>query len=472
MLFNSLHYLLFFPLVVLVYYLVPDRFRWVLLLGASVYFYMVWRPVYIVLILFSAGVDFWASRQMEKRDTRRERRPFLWMSLISNLGLLFTFKYFNFFITEFEALVHWMGMDYTAPALKLLLPMGISFYTFQTLSYTIDVYKGTLKAEKHFGIFSLFVTFFPQLVAGPIERASHLLPQFREKHRFDYDETVYALNKIFYGLFKKVVVADRLGAYVTDVYAHPGTSGSMAVIVATIFFAIQIYCDFSGYSDIAIGSARILGFRLMENFRRPYLSQSIAEFWRRWHISLSTWFRDYVYIPLGGNRVVKWRWYYNVLITFSISGIWHGAAWTFLIWGALHGGYMVFALITEKQRIKIANAVGLKAGRKINTLANVLVTIALVCLAWVFFRAETVHDAVIMLKKVVFFDFQLGMNAIVGNGGIFNFILCVFVAFLLLISYMLPYDLRLRYPKLFILTVIFLMLFLGNDGKEFIYFQF
>lgn len=472
MLFNSLHYLIFFPLVVVAYFLLPHRFRWVLLLGASVYFYMVWRPFYIVLILFSATVDFWASRQMERKETRKERRPFLWISLISNLGLLFTFKYYDFFITEVGKLLAAMGMDYTVPALKWVLPMGISFYTFQTLSYTLDVYKGQLKAERHFGIFSLFVTFFPQLVAGPIERASHLLPQFREKHSFDYDETVLALNKIFYGLFKKVVVADRLGEYVTEVYSEPGRAGSVAVWIATVFFAIQIYCDFSGYSDIAIGSARIMGFRLMENFRRPYLSQSVAEFWRRWHISLSTWFRDYVYIPLGGNRVVKWRWYYNVLITFAISGIWHGAEWTFLVWGALHGGYMVFALITERFRNRVARLAGLVPGRKVNTLANVLVTLLLVCIAWVFFRAENMEDAMLLLKKAAFFDFHFGLTAIVGKAGTFNFLLCLFVAFLLLVSYMLPYDLRLRYPKLFILTVIALMLFLGSDGKEFIYFQF
>lgn len=472
MLFNSLHYLIFFPLVVMAYYLLPDRFRWILLLGASVYFYMVWRPFYILLILFSTCIDYYAGLKMQDKLTRKERKPYLYISLFANLGLLFTFKYYDFFITEVGKLVHALGMDYTIPALQWILPMGISFYTFQTLSYTLDVYKGNLKPERHFGIFALFVTFFPQLVAGPIERASHLLPQFREKHRFNYDETVLALNKIFYGLFKKVVVADRLGAYVNEVYANPQNASSVMVILATAFFALQIYCDFSGYSDIAIGSARILGFNLMENFRRPYLSQSIAEFWRRWHISLSTWFRDYVYIPLGGNRVPKWRWYTNLLITFTISGIWHGAEWTFLIWGALHGAYMMFALFTEKTRNWAGSKIGLVQGRKINTLVNVLVTGVLVCIAWVFFRADNTAEALIVFKKAFLFDFNFQLATIVGSKGTFDFLLCLFVAGLLLLSYLLPYDLRLRYPKLFYLAVIFLLLFLGSDGKDFIYFQF
>jgi D-alanyl-lipoteichoic acid acyltransferase DltB (MBOAT superfamily) len=395
MLFNSFEFLVFFPTVVLLYFLLPHRFRWLLLLIASYTFYMFWRVDYAIILVISTLIDFLCSNMMDRyavEDTAR-RKPWLWLSLLSNLGILFAFKYYNFFNTAAKDLAEVLGVGYAAPAFELLLPMGISFYTFQTMSYTIDVYYGRIKAERHFGIFALFVTFFPQLVAGPIERAGNLLGQLREKHEFNYQRVTDGLKLIAWGLFKKVVIADRLAVMVNQVYNNPTEYEGVPLIIATVFFAFQIYCDFSGYSDIAIGSAQVMGFRLMENFRRPYFSKSIKEFWGRWHISLSTWFRDYLYIPLGGNRVLRWRWYYNIFIVFLVSGLWHGANWTFLVWGALHGLYQVFGFMTAKRRDTLVQNLGLNRHEGIYRFIQVGTTFSLVCLAWVFFRANNINDA-------------------------------------------------------------------------------
>ena len=335
MLFNSVEFLLFFPIVVSLYLLIKHSQRWVLLLVASYYFYMAWKPEYILLIVASTFIDYFCGRKMGSIEEKKKRRPYLYLSLLTNLGILFTFKYFDFFTDSLQGLSEYFHLPYESPALQLILPMGISFYTFQTMSYSVDIYQGKLKPEKHFGIFALFVSFFPQLVAGPIERASNLLPQFHKPFTFDRKKAVSGLQLMLWGMFKKVVVADRLAFLVNAVYDQPGEYEGFTLFLATIFFAFQIYCDFSGYSDIAIGAARILGFDLMKNFDTPYSARNVSEFWRRWHISLSTWFKDYVYIPLGGNRVVKWRWYYNLMITFLVSGLWHGANWTFVIWGGL-----------------------------------------------------------------------------------------------------------------------------------------
>ncbi|MFD3002849.1 MBOAT family O-acyltransferase [Pontibacter toksunensis] len=395
MLFNSLEFVFFFPTVVLLYFLFPYRFRWMVLLIASYTFYMFWRVDYAVILVVSTLIDYLCSRMMDRytEDDREKRKPWLWLSILSNLGILFTFKYYNFFNTAAKDLADVLGVGYAAPAFELLLPMGISFYTFQTMSYSIDVYYGRIKAEKHLGIFALFVTFFPQLVAGPIERAGNLLGQLREKHEVDYQRVASGLKLMAWGMFKKVVIADRLAVMVNQVYNNPTDYEGIPLIVATVFFAFQIYCDFSGYSDIAIGSARVMGFRLMENFRRPYFARSIKEFWGRWHISLSTWFRDYLYIPLGGNRVIKWRWYYNIFIVFLVSGLWHGANWTFITWGALHGLYQVFGFLTEKKRDALAQQLGLDRHRLLYRAIQVGTTFALVCFAWIFFRANSVADA-------------------------------------------------------------------------------
>ena len=401
MLFNTIDYALFFPAVVCLYFLIPHRFRWVLLLAASYYFYMCWKAEYIILIIASTLVDYVAAKQMFQAQSQRGKRLWLGASLLSNLGMLFTFKYFNFFTSSIHDALASVNIFYEDPVFQLMLPVGISFYTFQTLSYTIDVYRGEREPENHLGIFAVYVSFFPQLVAGPIERSTRLIPQFFEKHEFDYDRVVSGLRQMLWGLFMKMVVADRAGIYVDAIYNNQEHHNGVSLLLATFMFAFQIYGDFAGYSHIAIGSARVMGFDLMENFRKPYFSASVREFWGRWHISLSTWFRDYVYIPLGGNRVVKWRWYYNLFITFLISGLWHGANWTFVIWGALHGGYLVFALMTKDIREGIKTRIFGKRGSGIQKTLEVLTTFALVCLAWIFFRANTVTDAFEIVGKVL-----------------------------------------------------------------------
>jgi D-alanyl-lipoteichoic acid acyltransferase DltB (MBOAT superfamily) len=341
MLFNSIQFLIFFPVIATIYFLLPHRYRWLLLLVGSYYFYMSWKPEYIILILASTLIDYSVGLKLGSESRPAIRRRWLLLSLVTNLGLLFSFKYFNFFNDSFRQLFQMANLSYPVPALNVLLPVGISFYTFQTLSYTIDVYRGKIQPERHLGVFALFVSFFPQLVAGPIERSGNLLPQFYQKTAVDYERIISGLQRMTWGFFKKVVIADRLALLVNTVYNHPTEFSGMPLIIATYAFGFQIYCDFSAYSDIAIGAARVMGFDLMENFRQPYYARSIPEFWRRWHISLSTWFRDYVYLPLGGNRVKLPHWVFNILVVFVVSGLWHGANWTFVIWGALHGIFMV-----------------------------------------------------------------------------------------------------------------------------------
>jgi len=402
--FNSLEYLIFFPIVAALYFALPHRFRWILLLAASYFFYMCWKAEYALLILLSTLVDYWAALRMGATEQRKRRRRYLVVSLIVNLGLLFSFKYFNFVSHSIQGLLGGLDLSNDFPMLNILLPVGISFYTFQTLSYTIDVYRGVREPERHFGIFAVYVSFFPQLVAGPIERSTRLLPQFFERHGFEYNRVVDGLRLMLWGFFKKIVIADRLAVYVNQVYNHPGDFSTGPLILATYFFAFQIYCDFSGYTDIAIGSARVMGYDLMENFRRPYFARSIAEFWRRWHISLSSWFRDYLYISLGGSRVWRWRWYYNLILVFTLSGLWHGANWTFFAWGALHGGYMIMSDLTRPIREKLVSVFRLRRRPTLRKWLQAGITFHLVLLAWVFFRANSLGDAVLILRKIAAVD--------------------------------------------------------------------
>jgi D-alanyl-lipoteichoic acid acyltransferase DltB (MBOAT superfamily) len=393
MLFNSLHYLIFLPIVVALYYVLPHRWRWLLLLIASYYFYMCWKAAYALLLLFSTGVAYGAALGIDGTDDPRRKKRLLWGCIGVLLAILFTFKYYNFANASLRSLFAALRIPVEIPYSNLLLPIGISFYTFQKISYVVDVYHGRLKAERHFGIFAVYSCFFPQLVAGPIERAQHLLRQFYEKHEFSYERATSGLALMLWGFFKKVVVADRVAILVKAVYSDPHSYSGAPLLVATVLFAFQIYCDFSGYTDIAIGSARLLGFDLMMNFRQPYFSQSIPEFWRRWHISLSTWFKDYVYIPLGGNRVVKWRWYYNLFITFLISGLWHGANWTFAAWGALHGFYMVVDSFVGPGRERLQSRLSGAPARWAFAGMNVAITFALVVVAWIPFRSANFGDA-------------------------------------------------------------------------------
>jgi alginate O-acetyltransferase complex protein AlgI len=392
MLFNSLEFAIFFPVIVALYFLSPYRARTLLLLVASCFFYMAFIPAYILILAITIAIDYCAGLWLE-RVTGRTRKLLLAVSILATCAVLFVFKYFHFFSDSFVGIAGLFGYQLSNPALSIILPIGLSFHTFQSLSYVVEVYFGRQRAEPNFVAYATYVMFFPQLVAGPIERPQNLLHQFCERHAFDYDRVTSGLKRMALGFFKKLVIADRLALYVNDVYAAPAQHNGLQLTIATVFFAYQIYCDFSGYSDIAIGSARVMGFRLMENFRTPYHSRSIAEFWHRWHISLSTWFRDYLYIPLGGSRVSVPRWYTNLLITFTVSGLWHGAAWTYVAWGALNGFYLVFGVVSKPFRDGVYRALGVDERHPVRVGIGVATTLALTCVAWVLFRAQSLGDA-------------------------------------------------------------------------------
>ncbi len=473
MLFNSLEFLIFFPVVTLLFFVLPHRHRWFLLLAASCFFYMFFKPEYILILAFTIVIDYFAGIFLENETRKEKKKAYLILSLVANIGVLAIFKYYNFINGNITGLASLMGFKNPFPAFTLILPIGLSFHTFQAMSYTIEVYRGNQKAERHFGIYALYVMFYPQLVAGPIERPQNILHQFRVKRAFNYDNAVHGLNLIAYGLFKKVVVADRLAEYVTSYYTNLGNANSISSILAFGFFSIQIYCDFSGYSDIAIGTARFMGFDLMQNFDRPYLATSITEFWGRWHISLSTWFRDYLYIPLGGSRAGKWKWYRNILIVFLVSGLWHGASWTFIAWGALHGFYNVFGLATKGIRSGLAQKIGLHRLPRANKLINQLSIFCLVSFAWVFFRAPDFHIASVAIKKLAECNFSLNMVQVCAEKGPLNLFMDFIAIFLLGISYYLPKNLKLKHNLLFLCIITFLIITLGKNGaSEFIYFQF
>jgi alginate O-acetyltransferase complex protein AlgI len=402
MLFNSLDFIIFFVAVTALYFLLPFRFRWFMLLVASCYFYMAFVPIYILILGGTIVIDYFAGIWIERLQGKK-RKWMLVASLVSNIGVLAVFKYYNFLNENFSILTQSLGFNNPVPYLEILLPIGLSFHTFQAMSYTIEVYRGNQKAEHHFGIYSLYVMFYPQLVAGPIERPQNILHQLKEEHKFDYNNVSIGIKQMAWGMFKKVVIADRLSLLVNDVYDHPELHSGIPLLLATVFFAFQIYCDFSGYSDIAIGSARVMGIHLMTNFNRPYSSQSITEFWSKWHISLSSWFRDYLYIPLGGNRVAIPRWYFNLFFVFLLSGLWHGASWNFIIWGALHGFYLVFALVTKTGREQISKQIGLSKMPQVNALIQKAITFVLVCFAWIFFRAATFDDALYIITHLLSF---------------------------------------------------------------------
>jgi D-alanyl-lipoteichoic acid acyltransferase DltB (MBOAT superfamily) len=397
MLFNSFHFLLFFVVVTTAYFVLPHKARWAWLLAASCYFYMAFVPVYILILGFTIVIDYFAGIWIENAEGRKGK-SLLILSLVSNIAVLAIFKYYNFLNGNLSYVLNGFGYQNHIPELSILLPIGLSFHTFQAMSYTIEVYRGAQKAERHFGIYALYVMFYPQLVAGPIERPQNLLHQFYGKHEFKYKRVVSGLQLMMWGLFKKVVIADRLAIVVDQVFKNPQNFSGPELLIATIFFTFQIYCDFSGYSDMAIGAARVMGFDLMKNFKTPYFSRSINEFWTRWHISLSTWFKDYLYIPLGGNRVPVPRWYFNLLAVFLVSGLWHGANWTFILWGALHGFYLVFGLMTIKIRERIWQFLNIPNAFK--KLLKTFTTFALVAYAWIFFRAQTVADALYISQNL------------------------------------------------------------------------
>ncbi len=399
MLFNSLQFAVFFPVVTLLYFWLPNRMRVALLLVASCVFYMAFVPKYILILAFLIVVDYSAGILIENAQGHR-KKVFLVMSLCANIGILGFFKYFNFVNDNLAALAQFLDWNYSIQHLRIILPIGLSFHTFQSMSYTIEVYRGHVKAERSPANFALYVMFYPQLVAGPIERPQNLLHQFREVHHFSWTNFGLGMQLMATGLFKKMVIADRVSLVVNTVYAHPGEYSGLQLFVATWLFAVQIYCDFAGYTEIARGAAKVMGFDLMVNFNRPYLSTSIADFWRRWHISLSTWFRDYVYIPLGGNRSGRARMCFNLAVVFVVSGLWHGANWTFIVWGTLHALFMVVYILTETPRAWVAGSVS-AAGAAAVSFLSWLLTFNLVLLAWVFFRAANMTDAMLVLRNIL-----------------------------------------------------------------------
>lgn len=484
MLFNSLHFLLFFIVITALYFSLSQSKRWMLLLAGSCYFYMAFVPVYILILGFTIVVDYFAGILIEN-STGKQRKLYLLYSIVANIGVLAVFKYYNFFNDNFSALMQGLGMPFSFPYLSILLPIGLSFHTFQAMSYTIEVYRGHQKAERHFGIYSLYVMFYPQLVAGPIERPQNLLPQFHASHDFDYARVTSGLRLMAWGLFKKVVIADRLAIAVDTVYSNPERYNSVGLIIATIFFTYQIYCDFSGYSDMAIGAARVMGFRLMTNFNNPYQSSSIGEFWKCWHISLSTWFKDYLYISLGGNRVPVPRWYYNLLIVFLVSGLWHGANWTFVAWGAIHGVYLIGGLLTGGIRGNIRKILHLDR----IPLLSVLTTFGLVAFAWIFFRANSMSDAIYIATHSItgipdVIHRALTHQTVYQNLGLSTSFMVLMVCSIILLETVhffhnkynlaivfrrLPTPVRWAFYYAIVLAIIFFGVF---ENRQFIYFQF
>lgn len=430
-----------------------------MILVSSYVFYMAWKWQYIFLIVFSTLVDFRCAIAVEEAVTQSRRRFFLLVSLACNLGLLFIFKYFNFFVSVVEDIA-----GHPLYHSSLLLPVGISFYTFQTMGYTIDVYNKRIGAERHLGYFALYVIYFPQLVAGPIERAGNLLEQFRNRFSLTFENFYEGAKLSLWGLFKKVVIADRLALFVDPIFSCPGNNSGATLCLASVFFSMQIYCDFSGYSDIAIGVSRILGIDLMKNFERPYFSKSIGEFWKRWHISLSTWFRDYVYIPMGGNRVAGKRWAFNILVTFLVSGLWHGANWTFVVWGGLHGLYLLI-----ERRLSVL--------KKLPSLVRMALTYVQVNVAWIYFRANSFTEANEILSSICTdaWSYTLLRQELVLTGASkLDFVLSLFFIIFLLAADALHGKRKVFIISLgFYLFLFFCVLIFGVDTSEsFIYFQF
>ncbi len=474
--FNSLQYLLFLPTTLALYFLLPQKLKNPLLLMASFFFYACWEPAYALLMLFSIAATYLCGRLMASKRTAGRKKLWLALCLVVNLAILFFFKYFNFFTHTLGTLV---GTE--LPTLNVLLPVGISFYTFQALGYTIDVYRGTVPAEKNFVDYALFVSFFPQLVAGPIERTGNIVPQLKKTHKLKFENVKRGLLPILWGLFKKMVVADNLALLVNAVYNAPEGKNGLQFAVATVAFAFQIYCDFSAYSDIARGSAKLLDIELMQNFDYPYGARSIKEFWRRWHISLSTWFKDYLYFPLGGSRVKKWRHLLNLMIVFTVSGLWHGAAMTYVLWGIMHGAYQVIGILLTPLREKLYQRI-LPAEHPVMKFIRWAGTFILVNLAWVLFRANSLGDAWLILRGI----FTLPWNGLgdVGVSAAMLIAMVVMVAVMLIVEGVnrrIPLNKKLsdtlwqRYLVWFALVAAILIFGYYGDGfdpQDFVYFQF
>ena len=483
MTFNSWEFLVFYPIVAALYFLLPKKLKWPMLLVASYYFYAFYQADLLFLIILTTAVSFFMSHLIERTQSAAKKKLYLALTLTVCLGVLVFYKYFNFLGASVEGIITLFGKEPPSLVLDLVLPVGISFYTFQTLSYVIDVYRGDIKTEKNFFFYALFVSFFPQLVAGPIERPGNLIPQLKEAHKPERDNLIRGSKQMLLGFFKKICVADLVASYVSAVYNSPDQATAPSIIIATLMFAVQIYCDFSGYTDIATGCARIMGIKLMKNFDHPYSASSIKEFWSRWHISLSGWFKDYLYIPLGGSRRSAARNMLNVFIVFLVSGLWHGANWTFVVWGALHGVYRVVGTLTLKWRNALIERVGLKTDSRLVVTLRRVCTFLLVCLAWVFFRANSIADAFTLLTALVTrFSSVSGALASMQLDTVSILLVIFAVATMIVIDRALSYDEQDGSDILvrdgafiyYVFAIMFVWLLLLSRGQSstFIYFQF
>lgn len=493
--FNSLSFLIFFPIVTMMYFVIKPKYRYIWLLISSYYFYMCWNPKYAILIATSTIITYLSGIFINKynliKDNKKSirlKRLVVFISVSSNLVILFLFKYFNFAVNILTTAFNYLDINIVLPRFDFLLPVGISFYTFQALSYTIDVYRGSIKAEKNIWKYALFVSFFPQLVAGPIEKSKDLLYQFNEIHYFDYNRAKDGLILMIWGFFQKVVVSDRLAILVNEVYNNPSEHKGFEIIIATIFFAFQIYCDFSSYSNIAKGAARVMGYRLSKNFDSPYFSDSIKMFWRRWHITLGSWFKDYLYIPLGGNRKGRIRTYINTMIVFLTSGLWHGASINFVIWGGLHGLYQVVGDLTKPINDKLIKVFNIKTDVFSYKFLKIIITFILVNFAWIFFRANSFSDAKILISNMFEFNpWVLTDGTLLSLGLDYKELIVAIVGILIvtaidllndkidLIKFLLSQNTLFRWIIYF--AAIFIVLIFGVYGpdysqQQFIYFQF
>ena len=480
MLFNSIEFLIFFVFVTTLYFGLPHKWRWLLLLIASCGFYMFFKPEYILILGFTIVIDYYAGIWIENAKTPASRKRFLVLSLIANIGVLAIFKYFNFINDNITGLCNLFGYENQIPYLTIILPIGLSFHTFQAMSYTIEVYRGNQKAERHFGIYSLYVMFYPQLVAGPIERPQNILHQMHEKMTWDYDRVMSGLRLMAWGLFKKVVIADRPSIVVDAMYGGAYGYNTVWVFIGTFFFAYQIYCDFSGYSDIALGSARVMGFTLMKNFNFPFQAKSITDYWRRWHISLSTWFNDYLYTPIVINRRDwgKWAVVFGLCFTFFISGLWHGAGWPFIIWGLLHGIAMSYEFWTKKWRKKTMGKLPLWLN---NGLSQLLVFLFLQ-FVWIFFRADSFATAFRVIKGIFNYENFIAQFPTFTAAIKYSLLVGVFVLINFLIlekfwrneKWKEKYEgnIALRYAVFGYMFLLFVFFGSFKNAQSFIYFQF